>query len=309
MSPLLASVLAGAAAALAGYAFLDVFFGEQRRVQRRLEQLSEFEARSAVEAEPVLGPFSERVLRPAARRLSTAVSALAPRAYLQRLKRRLDLAGMSDVDPEAVLALKVLPAIAAAAVVVASTAVTGRGAGRAIAGASLLAALAFFAPDLVLRQRRAARQKAIRLALPDLLDMLTISVEAGLGFDAALAKLVQNSSGPLAEEFARMLAEIQAGLPRPEAFRRLSERAGVPEVAAFASSIVQADVFGVSIAGVLRTQARELRTRRRQKAEEQAQKAPVKMVFPLVLCILPVTLIIILGPAIISIGRAFGIGG
>lgn len=309
MQGLLAPALAGGAVALAAYAFLDVFFGEQRRIRRRLQQLGEYEARAAAEVEPQLLPFTERVVKPAANALGRWLGALAPQPYFRRLRSRLDAAGMTSVEPEAVFAVKLLPVGAAVIVVMLVSTLRGGVSSGGLLVAAALAALGFVAPDLVIRERQAARQKAIRLALPDLLDMLTISVEAGLGFDAALAKLVQNSSGPLAEEFARMLAEIQAGLPRAEAFRRLSERCSVPEVATFASSIVQADVFGVSIAGVLRTQATELRTKRRQRAEEQAQKAPVKMVFPLVLCILPVTMIIILGPAIISIARAFGIGG
>lgn len=309
MDVIAAPVAAGGAAAILAYALLDVFFGEQRAVRKRLEGLDEYETRSAMQAEPMLQPFSERVLEPAVRAIGSTLRTFTPRVYVERLRTRLVLAGMGAADPEAVLALKVLPAATIVLVVVVITAASGRPAARALVGAGALAAFAFFLPDLIINQRRLSRQKAIRLTLPDLLDMLTISVEAGLGFDAALAKLVQNSSGPLSEEFARMLAEIQAGLPRQDAFRRLSERTGVSEVATFVSSIVQADVFGVSVASVLRTQARELRIRRRQHAEEQAQKAPVKMVFPLVLCILPVTLIIILGPAIISIARAFGFGG
>jgi tight adherence protein C len=303
------AVLAGVAVAFVAWAALDVFVGEQRRVRRRLEHLSEFESRSAMQAEPMLLPFSQRVLRPLAGSASSAMSALAPRRYLEKMSERLQLAGMSDAQPEAFLALKVLAALATALAALALRAATGGSMRSGVLGVVALGALAFFVPDLVVRERRLARQKAVRQALPDLLDMLTISVEAGLGFDAALAKLVANSSGPLSEEFARTLAEIQAGMVRADAFRRLGERTGVAEVASFASSIIQADVFGVSIANVLRTQARELRIRRRQAAEEQAQKAPVKMVFPLVLCILPVTLIIILGPAIILIARAFGLGG
>ncbi len=302
MSEILAPALAGGAVALAAYAFLDVFFGEQRRIRRRLQQLGEYEARAAAEVEPQLLPFTERVVKPLGRALAHGVGALAPAPYFRRLRARLDAAGMPGVEPEAVLGLKLLPAAAICVLLLIATALGSTPSRGALLAAAAAAALGFLAPDLVIRQRQAARQKAIQLALPDLLDMLTISVEAGLGFDAALAKLVQNSSGPLAEEFARMLGEIQAGLPRADAFKRLSERCSVPEVATFASSIVQADVFGVSIAGVLRTQATELRTKRRQRAEEQAQKAPVKMV-------LPVTMIIILGPAIISIARAFGIGG
>jgi tight adherence protein C len=154
---------------------------------------------------------------------------------------------------------------------------------------------------LWLRSRVASRQKTIARELPDMLDMLTISVEAGMGFDSALAKLVKNSRGPLAEEFGRVLQEVQAGASRKEGLRHLAERIDVPELRSFVASIVQADMFGVSIASVLRTQATELRLRRRQRAEEDAQRAPVKMVFPLIFCILPATMIVILGPAVVRI--------
>jgi tight adherence protein C len=139
-----------------------------------------------------------------------------------------------------------------------------------------------------------------------MLDMLTISVEAGLGFDQAMAKLVRNSTGPLAKEFARMLQEVQAGVERNQALRHMAQRADVSDLNAFITAIIQADVFGVSVSSVLRTQAKEMRLKRRQYAEEQAQKAPVKLVFPLILCILPATILVILGPAVVSIGRAFG---
>ncbi|MDO8987425.1 MAG: type II secretion system F family protein, partial [Coriobacteriia bacterium] len=141
---------------------------------------------------------------------------------------------------------------------------------------------------------------------PDMLDMLTISVEAGLGFDQAMAKLVRNTTGPLSEEFGRVLQEVQAGVKRTDAMRRLAQRTEVPELNGFIMAIVQADVFGISVSGVLRSQATEMRIKRRQYAEEAAQKAPVKLVFPLVICILPATLIVILGPAIISFVQVFG---
>jgi len=165
----------------------------------------------------------------------------------------------------------------------------------------------FFAPDLWLMQLRQKRHDAIRKALPDMLDMLTISVQAGLGFDMAMTKLVRNTSGPLSQEFARMLNEVQAGVSRRDAFRHLAARTDVPELEAFIVAMVQADVFGVSISGILHTQSFELRKKRRQHGEEVAQKAPVKMVFPIILCILPATMLVILGPAIVAIGRAFGL--
>lgn len=181
--------------------------------------------------------------------------------------------------------------------------------GRSALLAIIFAVAGFYLPDIWLRTRISARQLEIRRTLPDMLDMLTISVEAGMGFDAAVARITGSRSGALSEEFAHMLQEIQSGLARREAMRNLAERTQVPELNTFIMSMVQADVFGVSISKVLRTQSRDMRIKRRQFAEEMAQKAPVKIVFPLVLCILPATLIVIAGPAILGIGRVFGIIG
>ena len=175
--------------------------------------------------------------------------------------------------------------------------------------ALLFAAGGFYLPDVWLRSRVRARQLEIRRTLPDMLDMLSISVEAGMGFDAAVAKITASRPGALSEEFARMLQEIQSGLARREAMRNLAERTQVPDLNTFIMAMIQADVFGVSVTKVLRTQSRDMRVKRRQFAEEMAQKAPVKIVFPLVLCILPATLIVIAGPAIVGIGRAFALLG
>ena len=138
-------------------------------------------------------------------------------------------------------------------------------------------------------------------ALPDALDLLTISVESGLGFDAALAQVARNTEGPLAQEFARVLQEMQIGMGRGAAMRALGERTHVPEVKGFVSSMVQADALGIPIAQVLRVQSREIRTKRRQRAEEQAQKVAIKILVPLIFCILPCLFIAVLGPAGISI--------
>jgi tight adherence protein C len=175
------------------------------------------------------------------------------------------------------------------------------------AGFSLAAGvLGFLAPNFWLRSRANARKAEIRRELPDMLDMLTISVEAGLGFDAALAKYVKNGTGPLSEEFSRALQEIQAGVTRRETLRRLGHRAEVPDLTSFISAMVQADILGTSVAHVLRTQSTEMRLRRRQRAEEAAQKLPVKLVFPVVLCILPATIIAIMGPAVVRLIGLFG---
>ncbi|MBN2405306.1 MAG: type II secretion system F family protein [Coriobacteriia bacterium] len=305
---LIATVVAGAAVALFVYAGLSLLAPEERKVKRRLAGLSEFEAEQAAEAEPLLQPFAKRVVVPAVSLLSDVVRHISPGDYGARVRQRLVSAGNpSDMTAEVFIAAKIVSAVAAGVTCFLVMYLLGASRVALVVFCMVSIAVGFFAPDLWLKGKESRRRAAIRRALPDMLDMLTISVEAGLGFDAAVAKLVANSTGPLAQEFARTLQEIQAGIPRAEAFRHLSARVDVTELSTFVTSMVQADVFGISVANVLRSQAKEMRTKRRQHAEEAAQKAPVKLVFPLVLCILPATLIVILGPAIVSIGKAFGL--
>ncbi len=165
----------------------------------------------------------------------------------------------------------------------------------------LITIAGFLLPDSMVARRVQERQKEVLGTLSDTLDLLTISVEAGLSLNAAIAQVVQNVPGVLSSEFARMLQEIQLGVPRSEAFRQLAERTDVEELNSFALAMIQADVFGVSIASVLRTQASQLRIKRRQAAEAKAQQTPVKIVFPLILCILPALFIVIIGPGAIRI--------
>jgi tight adherence protein C len=167
--------------------------------------------------------------------------------------------------------------------------------------AVVLVLLAFVAPEVIAYSRADDRQKLITLALPDTLDQMTIAVEAGLGFDAALQKAATNGTGPLAEELIRTLQDQSIGRSRHDAYRALELRTNSEDLRRFIRAISQADAFGISVADVLRVQARDMRVRRRQRAEEQAMKVPVKVVFPLVFCILPVLFIVILTPAVIGI--------
>ena len=164
----------------------------------------------------------------------------------------------------------------------------------------------FFIPDYWLSRRIRARQKAILLAIPDTLDLLTISVKAGLGFDAALGKVVEKTEGPLTDEFRRTLAEVRIGKARRDALREMVARTNVPALTNFIGAIIQAEQLGVAIARVLEVQSEQLRIQRRQRAEEMAAKAPIKMLFPLVGCIFPSMFIVILGPAMILIATNLG---
>jgi tight adherence protein C len=230
-----------------------------------------------------------------ARRLSHKGSASA-------LQRRLDLAGNPPRwGMERILAAKGVGLLILA--------LLGLLYGRHSAGLAFLlvcagGATGFFLPDLLLYNTALKRQARIQKSLPDALDMLTVCVEAGLGFDAALAQVARNSSGPLAAEFARALQEMQIGKSRSEALRAMAGRTTVPEMRAFLSALVHAGELGIAIAQVLREQAREMRLRRRQRAEEKAQKVPVKILFPLIAFLFPALIIIVMGPGVITIAHS-----
>jgi len=304
---LLPPLLVGVSVAAVAWAVLDLVFSEERQVTQRLKMLSESERREAGEVEPLSTPFRQRVVKPAGRSLVAVGHKLTPKEHRDRLDARCVMAGRpGGVTADAILSTQVLLAAGLAVgggLITASLWDTPAG---TLAGAVLGLAAGWLLPRAWLDGRVEQRKDALRRGLPDMLDMLTITVEAGLGFDAAVSKYISNQSGPLGSEFSLMLREVQAGMSRREAMRGLAQRCDVPELSAFVMAMVQADVFGVSVGSVLRTQSHEMRLKRRQRAEEIAQKAPAKMVFPLILCILPATLIVLMTPAVISIGRAFG---
>jgi tight adherence protein C len=175
----------------------------------------------------------------------------------------------------------------------------------ALIGGFAGAVVGFFIPDLVVYDLSERRQDRIRRTLPDILDTLTVSVEAGLGFDAALAQITRYGRGPLAGEFARVLQEMQIGRSRVEVLRALGQRTTVQELRSFCAIVVQASELGIPIANVLREQSKEMRIRRRQRAEDLAQKVPVKILFPLIFCLFPALFIVVLGPGMINILDVF----
>jgi tight adherence protein C len=170
---------------------------------------------------------------------------------------------------------------------------------------AVVVVVAYFVPDLLLYSRGLERQQAIQLELADTLDQMTIAVEAGLGFESAMARAGRNGKGPLAQELVRTLQDISLGQPRRDAYLALAERTDVQDLGRFVRAVLQADAYGVSIADVLRVQSHEMRLKRRQRAEEKAMKLPVKVIFPLILCILPALFVVVLGPAVMDIVDAF----
>ncbi len=246
-------------------------------------------------------PFVERVLEPARSAALGLGRRLTPQGQIARIERRLSLAGNpADWDVDRVIALKVLAAVFAGAVGAIVGLVADAGVLRTVVFVALGVAAGWLAPSLVIYQMAADRSERILRDLPDSLDLLTISVESGLGFDAALSYVARNGRGPMSREFARVLQEMQIGTGRAEALRALALRTDVSELKTFASAMNQADAFGVPIGRALRVQSDEMRIRRRQRAEEKAQQVPVKILFPLIFGILPVLFIAIIGPAAVQ---------
>lgn len=232
--------------------------------------------------------------------LRTVALRLSPANVAQRLQYRLDLAGNPSAwTPDRILAAKGTGIFAFGGLGALYS--TSFSLPWLVVCAGVGATFGFFLPDLLLINSGQKRQDQIRKALADALDMLTVCVEAGLGFDAALAQVARNTKGPLAAEFARVLQEMQIGKSRVGALRAMTERTTVTELRAFVSALVQASELGIAMGTVLREQAKELRLRRRQRAEEQAQKIPVKILFPVIFCIFPALFIVIIGPGALSI--------
>ncbi len=230
---------------------------------------------------------------------------LSPASAAASLQRRLDVAGNpGSWTADRFLAAKGLGLLGLGVVGLGYGLLISHDIALAVLGIAVGGVVGFFLPDLVLYNAGLRRQEVIQRALPDSLDMLTVCMEAGLGFDAALAQVARNTDGPLAAEFTRVLQEMQIGQGRSEALRGMLSRTTVRDLRAFVAALVQAGDLGIPIAKVLREQAGEMRIRRRQHAEEQAQKVPVKIMFPLITCLFPALMVVVIGPGILRIAQA-----
>jgi tight adherence protein C len=271
-------------------------------VQARLTQLGTMQARNLEEIE-LQQPFLDRTFRPLVGKLSGTASRFTSVSFTQTAEKRLAMAGNpGDLRVADWLGIKVISAVVFAILFfLVFTFLLGTGAVLGVLIGLVGIMFGYIAPEFWLGRRVRGRQHAILLQIPDALDLLTISVRAGLGFDAALGKVVEKMNGPLTDEFRRALAEVRMGKARRDALRDIVPRTDVGPLTNFIGAIIQAEQLGVSISKVLQVQSEQLRIERRQRAEEMANKAPIKMLFPLVGCIFPSLFVVILGPAIILI--------
>ncbi|MCL1594190.1 MAG: type II secretion system F family protein [Actinomycetia bacterium] len=248
----------------------------------------------------------DRIIRPALRSVAGTVTRVTPVGWVSSLRRHLMLGGHhgdTHALERAVVLKFVLGAIGGLVAWILFPDLSGL---QHLAVIILFAGVGFFLPDGFYARRGRERQEQIQIEMPDTLDQITMSVEAGLGFEAALARAAQTGDGPLAAELNRTLREIQLGIPRDQALRNLADRTDVPDLDSFVLAVVQSEKYGIGIGQVLRVQAAEVRDKRRERAEERALKIPVLILFPLVLCIFPTMFIVLLGPAAIQIAGLLG---
>jgi tight adherence protein C len=247
-------------------------------------------------------PFSDRILRPTIRGFGRGLANMLPANFLAGIQKSLIMAGSSTTASTFVTFWAVCTGLFAFLGIVALAALGGASA-QGFLGLPVMGAIGFSLPLMWLKTTVGSRQKLIVKNLPDAMDLITTCVEAGLGLDAALAKVSEQMKGPLAKELSQMLREVSMGRLRREALSDLGQRTGVEELISFVNAVIQAEQLGVSIGHVLKVQSDQMRTHRRQRAERLAHEAPIKMMFPLVLCIFPAFLLVILGPAVIRIGQ------
>ena len=313
------SLLAIGLAAALGGGILLIAFGLAMRVsprqgdllEARLAQFAEAGRAPATLAEVEMSlPLFDRVVRPFLDKVGNRLNRNASQGGTDALQEKLNLAGRPwGLNASGFLALRLLSMLLFTAV----------GLALAVLGALTMPLFAivpvgglilgYLAPQMVVARRIKKRQKEILLALPSALDLLTISVEAGLSFDAALTRVVDKYNNEFSRELTIMLNEVRLGRPRLEALDDVGRRCKVEELSNFIQAIIQSEQLGVGVANVLRIQSEEIRRKRRQRAEEQGQKAPLKMLFPMVGCIFPTLFIVLLGPAVIEVAHQFGAGG
>lgn len=302
MEPLFIAALVAGAILLAGFVAMSIVL-ERADVRDSLRRLEGYQIQDVRDQE-MLAPIQERVVAPVLQGLAGIAQRFTPQGYREAVARKLVLAGNPrNLNVDQVLVLKLLGLVSGVVWMPLILLVLGLSGLFAFAIVVFLWAGSFMLPDVYINRSIETRQHEIAVQLPDILDLLVISVEAGLGFEQALERTTTAVPGPLSDEFRRMLRETRIGSTRADALKAMDERCDVPELRTFILAMLQADTFGVSISRLLRSQADEMRVRRRLRAQQQAQKLPVKMLFPLVFCIFPSIFVVIIGPAMISLAN------
>jgi tight adherence protein C len=299
-------LIAVAAFGLAAYFVLDALTVKQRQTSVSLNRARTYGGVAGLRDRELARTVSKRLLAPTLHRLARIGTRLPGAASPQELRRRIAAAGLeAKLTPQNYLAIKsgLTGGVFLFGIILGVVGVVPGAAGFAIAFAG--GAISFIAPDYYLGIKTRRRREDINISLPDILDLLTVSVEAGLGFDSAVAKIAEKMRGPLIEEMKVFLHEMRMGESRQGALKNLSDRLDLPSVLSFTRSIIQADQLGISLARVLRVQAHDLRNKRQMAAEEKAMKAPIKMLFPTVIFIFPAMFIVILGPAMMTLLKTF----
>lgn len=301
------SILAFVIMVLFSFILVGGYTSEREAVSLRLKSLegSSAESVSVIEEEMSVS-FKDRIVTPFFDSLSRFFSKFFPSTTITLLDRKLLSAnGFYGLNSEQFLGLSLVVGIILAVIIGEIMFVTNKPMSRVVSFSLFMFIIGLFIPFFLLEQKITKRKAALQSELPDVLDLLTVSVEAGLGFDGSLVKLSEKMKGQMVDEFTRMLQEIRIGVSRKDALRSLAERCDVQDISLFTSALIQADQLGVSISKVLRIQSVDMREKRRQRAEEQGMKAPIKMLFPLVFFIFPALLIVLLGPAILQIFSIF----
>ena len=292
---------------LFSFVFVGSYAAEREDVSLRLKSLegSREESVTVIDEEMSVS-FKNRIATPFFNSISRFFSNFFPAKALTNLNRKLlNANGFYGLNPEQFLGLSFVVGIVLAVIIVDLMVITNKPTSKILTYGLLTFAIGLFFPYVLLEQMIAKRKIALQQELPDVLDLLTVSVEAGLGFDGALVKLSEKMKGQMVDEFTRMLQEIRIGVSRKDALRALAERCDVQDISLFTGALIQADQLGVSISKVLRIQSLDMREKRKQRAEEQGMKAPIKMLFPLVFFIFPALLIVLLGPAVIQMVEIF----
>ena len=270
----------------------------------RIDEYASREEPVSIEDIELSLPVTDRLIVPVLRRLSEIVTRLTPQSMLEDTAHRLELAGSpGNISAAEFWVIRGLSTIGLGVLFFFFLGNFGQSAGRRVLFSLLVAAAGFYLPALYLRSAINRRQEAIVKKFPDALDLMSICVDAGLPFDGAMARVHEKWDDPLAEEFGRVIYEIQLGKSRRQALRDMANRMEVNDVSSFIAAVLQAEHLGVSIGKVLRIQSEQMRIRRRQRAEEKAHQAPVKMLFPLVFLIFPSMFIVLLGPAVFQVLR------